>query len=809
MVFSIGIQLQAQTQSPLKALSFDGVNDYVSGTGISTSLTAFTIEAWVYHNTLPAVVQRYITINPEVAVLRYDGTIYGGTNALHFYIKKANGSLSGFLVENVLTTGTWMHVAGTYDGTTMKLYLNGTLIKSASPAGGLYPPSGSFSFSAGGSEAFNGKMDEVSVWNYARPVTDIRQDMYQAAPTGNANLINYWKFNNGTGITLTDSKGTANGTLNNMNNSNWIASTIPFAAGAVNTQIVSTTGTKTFTGTGLTMNFTAKSGTDTIVASRIDTLPNTSPTGVSTVFNSQYWVVKRFGTGTFTSNLTFTLSEDLTTADESLPANIRLYARADNSDAGWTLLASATSVNAANNTATFNGITGFSQFIVVRNCTPPTIISQSTAAQTKTKNGTFNPITVTATGTNLTYQWFKNASAVNSGGTSLGSDYGAQTYSYTPQATTVGTLYYYCTVSGSCGAAQTSSVSGAFIVNPYTGTYSGGTGSSGDPYQIATLGDLIELSEYLENWNTGKHFIQTADIDATSTNTLNSGAGFSPIGNFSIEFQGTYNGQNHTISNLYISRSSTDNVGLFGYIANSGAGVNNLGLITANITGHNRVGGLAGGLAGTGTNMSNNYTTGSVSGVDYVGGIVGEFYSGAIDSCYSKANVNGNSRVAGLVAYKNGGTLSNSHSTGNVNGNNTVSGLVGKNSGTISNCYATGNITGSGPGVGGLVAVNSGTISNCYASGSVAGSGSSNYVGGLIGSHEGVEISNCYATGNVSGNDYVGGLNGLNVVPANNCYSTGSVSGNGSNIGGLMGSNEGDGEVNNCFWDTETSGKSS
>ncbi len=76
MALAINIQLQAQTQSPQKALSFDGVNDYVSGTtGISTSLTAFTIEAWVYHNTLSAVVQRYITINPEVVVLRYDGTI--------------------------------------------------------------------------------------------------------------------------------------------------------------------------------------------------------------------------------------------------------------------------------------------------------------------------------------------------------------------------------------------------------------------------------------------------------------------------------------------------------------------------------------------------------------------------------------------------------------------------------------------------------------------------------------------------------------------------------------------------------------
>jgi len=330
MVFAFSFQLQAQTQSPQKALSFNGSTQYVSGaTGISTSLTAITIEAWVYHNTLPAgTVQRYVTINPEVAVLRYDGS--GGVNNLHFYIKKTNGTLYALQANNALTTGTWMHIAGTYDGTTMKLYLNGKLLSSATPAGGLYPPSGSFSFSATGSEAFNGKMDEVSVWNSVRTITDIREDMYRTAPTANANLKNYWQFNDGSGTTLSDMKGTATGTL--QNTPIWVASTIPFAAGAVNTQIVTATGTKTFTGTGLVMNFTAKSGTDTIVSSRIDTLSNISPTGVTTAFNSQYWVINRFGTGTFTTNATFTVSEDITSGQAAHPSLIQLYYRSGNGD---------------------------------------------------------------------------------------------------------------------------------------------------------------------------------------------------------------------------------------------------------------------------------------------------------------------------------------------------------------------------------------------------------------------------------------------------------------------------------------------
>jgi hypothetical protein len=93
--------------------------------------------------------------------------------------------------------------------------------------------------------------------------------------------------------------------------------------------------------------------------------------------------------------------------------------------------------------------------------------SQSTATQTQCITGTFTPITVTAFGTApLTYQWYSNTVSSNSGGTSLGAPNGAQTSSYTPQATVAGTLYYYCVVHSGCGTDVTSAVSGAFIVNP-------------------------------------------------------------------------------------------------------------------------------------------------------------------------------------------------------------------------------------------------------------------------------------------------------------------------------------------------------
>ncbi|MEI6436153.1 MAG: hypothetical protein WCP32_15055, partial [Bacteroidota bacterium] len=138
------------------------------------------------------------------------------------------------------------------------------------------------------------------------------------------------------------------------------------------------------------------------------------------------------------------------------------------------------------------------------------IASQATATQTQCISGTFTPITVTATGTGtLTYQWYSNTIASTTGGTSLNAANGAQTSSYTPQATSSGTLYFYCIVSGSCGTA-TSSISGAFVVNPNT---FGGTVASAQTICSGTLPADLTLSG-----NTGSvlHWQKSSDIGFTS-----------------------------------------------------------------------------------------------------------------------------------------------------------------------------------------------------------------------------------------------------------------------------------------------------
>ncbi len=299
-------------------------------------------------------------------------------------------------------------------------------------------------------------------------------------------------------------------------------------------------------------------------------------------------------------------------------------------------------------------------------------------------------------------------------------------------------------------------------------TYSGGSGTNVDPYQVNSLTDLVYLSAHSTDW--GLYFRQTADLVFPGPNT---GDGFSPIGDAATMFTGEYNGDGHTVSNLYINRPLTDDVGLFGY---SVGVVKNLGLLNVDITGQNDVGALGGTLI----SADNCYTTGSVNGDYYVGGL------------------------GGYTSNSN-----NSHSTCSVTGTIHVGGFAGYNLGNLNRCYASGTVSGNSgsSNVGGFVGYNnSAAITNCYSTGNV--SGTLNAIGGFVGYNYGSgTILNCYATGNVTGDTYVGGLVGGidNASTVQFSFSKGHVTGNTAK-GGLVGWLDAGGIVETSFWDIGTSG---
>jgi hypothetical protein len=312
-----------------------------------------------------------------------------------------------------------------------------------------------------------------------------------------------------------------------------------------------------------------------------------------------------------------------------------------------------------------------------------------------------------------------------------------------------------------------------------------GDGTSTSPYLIAELGNLVWMSDNAAT-SSGKYYTMTADIDASSTSTWNSGAGFVPIGTYSspdtTSFRGTFDGGGHTITGLVINRPSTWYVGLFGRIGLGGM-IKNIGLVGGSVTGGYSVGSLIGYNKGT---VSNIYASGKVMGMGTEKPLLG---------------------VGGLIGY-NQGTVSNAYASGIVTGTSDygIGGLVGRNySGTVSNAYANSIVTGNCR-VGGLVGENEGSVSNIYATGTVTGDGC---VGGLIGfffGSTGPILSNVYATGTVTGHTNVGGLiGGMIYGRVSNAYATGKVTVTGSSVGGLIGHRE-SGTVSSSYWDTETSG---
>lgn len=257
--------------------------------------------------------------------------------------------------------------------------------------------------------------------------------------------------------------------------------------------------------------------------------------------------------------------------------------------------------------------------------------------------------------------------------------------------------------------------------------------------------------------NLSGYYALGSDIDASATSGgWNVNAGFTPIGAAGQPFTGTFDGLGHTITSLTITRTTQENVGLFGYI-NASAKINRVGLLEAFVLGQKSVGGLVGYNAGGNIYMS--YVGGTIGGsghfalADRVGGLVGT-NAGNINASYAFASVSGNEDIGGLVGF-NGEV-----STLGYNGYDIVT------EGLISDCYATGDVSGQ-TAVGGLVGASDAyytsepysTIKYVYATGAVSGTTN---VGGLVGSNKDTNLLEGYATGTISGTTNVGGLAGVN-----------------------------------------------
>ncbi len=311
-----------------------------------------------------------------------------------------------------------------------------------------------------------------------------------------------------------------------------------------------------------------------------------------------------------------------------------------------------------------------------------------------------------------------------------------------------------------------------------TATAPAGSGTQADPYQIATLDNLYWVTQNSSSW--GSYFIQTANIDASSSSTWDGGQGFLPIGSLSSNFTGNYNGQNYTINGLFINRTYKQDIGFFGVVNN--ATISNVGLNNVDITADYQVGALVGTIQGT-TTISNCYSTGSVTAPWTVGGLLGAVLSGSatISNSYSSCTINGGAPAGGFTgSIESSSSISNCYSTGAVSGNEVTGGFVGSvyDAGVISDCYSTSGVTrnagqtfttfgafcgGNGTYPGAFIEPQGGTIKNSYATGSVTYSGTTSPTdkgfSGYSGTSGGVTYTNNFFDSQTTGqsSDAAGG----------------------------------------------------
>ena len=319
-----------------------------------------------------------------------------------------------------------------------------------------------------------------------------------------------------------------------------------------------------------------------------------------------------------------------------------------------------------------------------------------------------------------------------------------------------------------------------------------GNGTQESPYQIEDAKDLLAFAEEVNKPNRYEPEADINiwaelmnDIDLNPSYTYNQSTDqwtdaegkaveeskleeWAPIADDSdYPYTGTFEGNGHTISGLFINNSSTndDYFGLFGVIG-GGGNVTNLtveGSVTVNIL--EKFSGdlvIAGGVTGMNLGNVNNCTnkvnvtvTDNKTIYTYVGGVSGVNY-GNVSNCSNQVIITATAdaaQIGGVVGQnQSNGSIEICNNTGAVNGTGQdiyTGGVAGRNFNTISKCYNTGAVSGTiAGGVAGAnsSANNSGTVTSCYNTGMVTASSEGATIGGVVGAN-----SNGSTSGTVNG----------------------------------------------------------
>jgi hypothetical protein len=330
-----------------KALLFTGASSetYVDcGNNASLQITgSLTLEAWVYISNptgrTNSILKKYGTDNSTVGYELYTAASHPGI--LTFRIR--NGGNYTLYSTTTISANTWTYVAATYDVTSqvMTVYINGV------PDGTLAGPTAltdSPSDFAIGTElpvtttkVFDGRMDEVRVWNVARNAAQIQADMCKKLTGSESGLVGYWNFDNITYPNCPDLTSNGNtGVMTNMASANIVTSGAAIGdASTYNYTSPSAVSLASTYDAGLTINNIsgAPSG---IQIYRVDSAPNvtTPPDSLNQLSRVEYFGVFIVGGTSPTYDATYFYSGHPYITEET---KLRLASRTNNAATSWAM----------------------------------------------------------------------------------------------------------------------------------------------------------------------------------------------------------------------------------------------------------------------------------------------------------------------------------------------------------------------------------------------------------------------------------------------------------------------------------------
>jgi hypothetical protein len=411
LLFVSAVCLFAQPPGSGTALNFDGQNDYVNitNTPALNPTTGITVEAWIKADSWGPNHWSNSIVNKEGWAFGSQGyTLRCGQNgSLSFNVGGQSAWHQALSSPGVMSTNEWYHVAGTFDGVTIRVYVNGVQVGSSNYFGSIAVGNydvriGQLAYAPGGNRLFDGEIDEVRIWNQGLSAATLRGWMCQKVDNSHpnyANLVGYWNMDDGTGNTLTGSGGTTiNGNL--TNGPTWGTS-----GAAIGDESVFKYGA--MIPLGLAHASGDSLSIDTIVGApagihlfRVDQAPNanTPPAGSNLIDSTRYWGVFAVGGTSPAFNVKYYYAGNPMTVSA---CGLGMAGRNGNAAMSWTDLGatdiSASSLLSINNTSPGEFILSTQSLAVNISAQGPLAFCQGDSV---TLNGAISPTT--------TYQWKLN-----------------------------------------------------------------------------------------------------------------------------------------------------------------------------------------------------------------------------------------------------------------------------------------------------------------------------------------------------------------------------------------------------------------